>query len=46
MRISSLLKHNKKGFKPCKITKEQLLKLEEKLHNLENGIRGYKELKE
>lgn len=44
--IENLLKHNKKGFKPSKITKEQHLKLEEKLNNPENGIRGYKELKE
>lgn len=44
--IENLLKHNKKGFKPSKITKEQHLKLEEMLNNPENGIRGYKELKE
>lgn len=44
--IENLLKHNKKGFKPSKITKEQHLKLEEKLNNAENEIRGYKELKE
>lgn len=44
--IENLLKHNKKGFKPSKITKEQHFKLEEKLNNPENGIRGYKELQE
>lgn len=44
--IENLLKHNKTGFKPSKITKEQHLKLEAKLNDPENGIRGYKELKE
>ena len=44
--IETLLKHNKIGFKPSKITKEQHLQLADKLNNPENGIRGYKELKE
>ncbi len=44
--IENLLKHNKTGFKPSKITQAQHLKIEEKLSNPENGIRGYKELKE
>ena len=44
--IDNLLKHNKKGFKPSKLTAEQHQKLEAKLHDPENGIRGYKELQE
>jgi len=42
--LDLLLQHNKKGFKPRKITTEQHNKLEEKLNNPENGLRGYKEL--
>jgi hypothetical protein len=44
--IESLLKHNKKGFKPSKLTAEDHVKLEAKLHDPENGIRGYKELQQ
>lgn len=44
--IANLLKHHKKGFKPSKFTAEQHKKLELKLKNPENGIRGYKELQE
>jgi hypothetical protein len=42
--IDSLLKNNKKGFKPIKLASEQYKKREEKLNDPENGIRGYKEL--
>lgn len=44
--IDNLLSHNKKGFKPSKFTAEQHKKLEAKLKDPENGIRGYKELQE
>lgn len=44
--ISNLLSHNKKGFKPSKLSAEEHKKLEEKLNDPENGIRGYKELQE
>lgn len=44
--IDNLLKHNKKGFKPSKLSKEEHKKLEAKLRDPENGIRGYKELQE
>jgi hypothetical protein len=44
--IDNLLTHNKKGFKPSKFTSEQHTKLEAKLRDPENGIRGYKELQE
>jgi transposase len=44
--LDNLLKHNKKGFKPSKLTAEQHKKLELKLNDPENGIRGYKELQE
>jgi hypothetical protein len=44
--IDNLLKHNKKGFKPSKLTSEQHKKLEIKLKDPENGIRGYKELQD
>ena len=42
--IENLLKHNKKGYKPSILTAEQHKKLEVKLNDPENGIRGYKEL--
>lgn len=44
--IDNLLTHNKKGFKKSKFTSEQHEKLEAKLKDPENGIRGYKELQE
>lgn len=44
--IANLLKHNKKGFKPSKFTAEHHRKLEAKLKDPGNGIRGYKELQE
>lgn len=42
--IESLLKHNKRGFKPSIISKDNHEKLASKLNDPENGIRGYKEL--
>jgi hypothetical protein len=44
--IDELLKHNKVGFKPSKISKDEHNLLKAKLHNSENGLRGYKELQE
>jgi hypothetical protein len=44
--IDNVLTHNKKGFKKSKFTTEQHNKLEAKLRDPENGIRGYKELQE
>jgi transposase len=44
--LASLLKHNKTGFKPSKITAAQHKKLAAKLNDPENGIRGYKELQQ
>jgi transposase len=44
--LVNLLTHNKTGFKPSKITAEQHKKLEAKLKDPENGIRGYKELQQ
>jgi hypothetical protein len=44
--IEGLLKHNKTGFKPSKISAADHLKLKAKLNDPENGIRGYKELQE
>lgn len=44
--IEGLLKHNKKGFKPSKLTADDHSKLKAKLHDPENGIRGYKELQQ
>jgi len=44
--IDNLLKHNKKGFKPSKLSAEQHKRLEAKLRGPENGIRGYKKLQE
>ena len=41
-----LLSHNKIGFKKPIIDAKTKLKLEEKLKNPENGLRGYKELLE
>lgn len=44
--LSNLLTHNKKGYKPSILTAENHKKLEAKLNDPENGIRGYKELQE
>jgi transposase len=44
--MECLLKHNKKGFKPSKLTAEQHSVLAAKLKDPENGIRGYKELQQ
>lgn len=44
--IDALLQHNKKGFKPTKLSAQEHQKLEAKLKNPENGIRGYKELQQ
>jgi hypothetical protein len=44
--IDGLLSHNKKGFKPKLISKDQHIKLKSKLATPENGLRGYKELQE
>lgn len=44
--IALLQQHNKKGFKPRKITVEQHIELEKKLNDPENGLRGYKELQQ
>lgn len=44
--IDNILTHNKKGYKKSKFTSDQHVKLEAKLKDPENGIRGYKELQE
>lgn len=42
--ISSLLSHNRKGFKPSVFTKEEHNAIEKKLNDSNNGLRGYVEL--
>jgi transposase len=42
--LKSLIKHNKTGFKPSLLTKEEESKIEAKLNDASNGLRGYKEL--
>jgi hypothetical protein len=44
--VKILLKHNKTGFKSPIIDSKTKLKLEKKLNDSENGLRGYKELLE
>lgn len=44
--IELLLRHNKTGFKRPIIDSKTKLKLEKKLNDSENGLRGYKELLE
>lgn len=44
--IDGLVKHNKKGYKPSVFTSEEHARLEEKLNDPNNGLRGYVELKE
>lgn len=42
--IELLIKHNKTGFKPSLLTKDEETKIEAKLKDASNGLRGYKEL--
>ncbi|MCC6691074.1 MAG: helix-turn-helix domain-containing protein [Bacteroidia bacterium] len=42
--LSSLLKHNRGGYKPNSFTPTELSKLDKLVHNTENNIVGYKEL--
>ena len=44
--IEGLIKHNKIGYKPSVFTSDEHAKLEEKLNDPNNGLRGYVELKE
>lgn len=44
--ITALCSHKKVGFKPRIFTKNEHLKIELKLKNPENGLRGFKELQE
>ena len=44
--LSKLLTHGRTGFKPSVISTEQHQGLKDLLHNPENGIQGYSELKE
>lgn len=44
--IKGLMEHNKTGFKPSVFTPEEHQLLENKLHDPENGLQGYVELKE
>jgi transposase len=44
--IQSLLTHGRVGFKKSVVSKEEHLKIEKKLNDAKNGIRGYKELLE
>lgn len=44
--IEGLVKHNKIGFKPSVFTSEEHARLEVKLNDPNNGLRGYVELKE
>ena len=44
--LSLLLEDKRIGFKPSIITKEEHKKIEEKLHNPTNGLRGYVELQD
>ncbi len=42
--IKGILSHGRKGFKPSLITKEEHKKIEQKLTQPKNALRGYKEL--
>lgn len=42
--IDGILQHGRTGFKPSVISKEEHAKLEQKLNDPENGLRGYVEL--
>ena len=44
--LNALCSHKKVGFKPRIFTKKEHLKIELKLKNPENGLRGFKELQE
>ena len=44
--ITSILSHGRIGFKPSLITKEEHKKIEQKLTQPKNALRGYKELME
>ncbi len=44
--IDGLVKHNKIGYKPSVFTPDEHARLGEKLNDLNNGLRGYVELKE
>jgi len=44
--LSLLLEDKRIGFKPSLITEEEHKKIEEKLHNPTNGLRGYVELQD
>jgi len=44
--IEGIMKHNKIGYKPSVFTLAERARLEEKLKNPENNLRGYVELKE
>ena len=44
--IEGILNHNKTGFKPSVFTQEEHQKIKEKLHNPQNGLQGYVELKQ
>ena len=44
--IEGILNHNKTGFKPSVFTPEEHQKIKEKLHNPQNGLQGYVELKQ
>ena len=44
--IEGLVKHNKIGYKPSVFTSDEHSRLEEKLNDPNNGLRGYVELKE
>jgi len=44
--IEGLVKHNKIGYKPSVFTSDEHARLEEKLYDPNNGLRGYVELKD
>jgi len=44
--LSGLISHGRLGFKPTSFTKSQHAKIEAKLKDSSNGLRGYKELQE
>lgn len=44
--IEGLMEHHKTGFKPSVFTTKEHKLIEEKLHNPQNGLQGYVELKE
>jgi len=44
--IDPLLKHNRRGSKPMLLSREQLTKLKAKLEEPQNGMAGYKELRQ